>query len=167
MNYLLFVADKDVWLKNRDIAYEEFKDMEATPQGIFHTERVYDLGKDIGYKERVGKYLSSVFIDIRIDAVLNEEFEFKLADVKILRELAKIYQEKTLEHLEAVRKSNDLGEALKEIEWDIADFGCIESVPEGKWLLCNSWSYKYAFFNILYIMSKIDPDKQVLLWVGM
>lgn len=91
MKYLLFVADKDIWLKKKDIAYEEFKDIEATPQGIFQPEMIYDLGKDTGYKERR---------------------------------------------------------------------------PEGKWLLCNSWSYKYAFFNLLYIMSKIDPDKQVLLWVG-
>ena len=166
MKYLLFVADKDIWLKKKDISYEEFKDIEATPQGIFQPEMIYELGKDIGYKERVDKYLSSVFMDMRIDAAMNEEFEFKLADVKILEELATIYQEKAIEHLESVRKSHDIGEALKEIEWDIADFGCIERRPEGKWLLCNSWSYKYAFFNLLYIMSKIDPDKQVLLWVG-
>ena len=153
MKYLLFVADKDIWLKKKDIAYEEFKDIEATPQGIFQPEMIYELGKDIGYKERVDKYLRSVFMDMRIDAAMNEE-------------LATIYQEKAIEHLESVRKSHDLGEALKEIEWDIADFGCIERRPEGKWLLCNSWSYKYAFFNLLYIMSKIDPDKQVLLWVG-
>ena len=166
MKYLLFVADKDIWLKKKDIAYEEFKDIKATPQGIFQPEMIYDLGNDIGYKERVDKYLSSVFMDMRIDAVMNEEFEFKLADVKILEELAKVYQEKAIEHLESVRNSHDLGEALKEIELDIMDFGCIERRPEGKWLLCNSWYYKYAFFNLLYIMSKIDPDKQVLLWVG-
>lgn len=166
MRYILYVVDKDIYLKNRDISYEAFKDIEATPQGIFHPEKVYELGKDIGYKERVKKYLSSAFADMRIDAAMNEEFEFKLADIKILRELAEIYRKKALEHLESVRQSNDLSETLKEIEWDIADFNCIESEPEGKWLLCNSWSYKYAFFNILYIMSKIDPDKQVLLWVG-
>ena len=113
MKYLLFVADKDIWLKKKDIAYEEFKDIEATPQGIFQPEMIYELGKDIGYKERVDKYLSSVFMDMRIDAAMNEEFEFKLADVKILEELAKVYQEKAIEHLESVRKSHDLGEALK------------------------------------------------------
>ena len=31
-----------------------------------------------------------------------------------------------MKYLESVRNSHDLGEALKEIEWDIADFGCIE-----------------------------------------
>ena len=51
MKYLLFVADKDIWLKKKDIAYEEFKDIEATPQGIFQPEMIYDLCKDTGYKK--------------------------------------------------------------------------------------------------------------------
>lgn len=166
MKYLLFVADKEVYLKHKNMSYEEFEESKDILHNAFEAEMVYDLGKDVGYKERVEKYLSSVFSDDKLEEEVNEEFEFKVADVKILEELAKIYQEKAIKHLESVRKSHDLDEALKEIEWDIADFGCIERRPEGKWLLCNSWSYKYAFFNLLYIMSKINPDKQVLLWLG-
>ena len=73
MKYLLFVADKDIWLKKKDIAYEEFKDIEATPQGIFQPEMIYELGKDIGYKERVDKEIDNInlFEGIRGNTILN------------------------------------------------------------------------------------------------
>lgn len=175
-NYL-YIIDKDKLDEIKNLTYDEavkrFGYEDGDPFLDEHSiieycngKEIFEFGKYVDWTDDIRKYMSDVFKDVDICHYLNLEREFVKLDYGALPIICEVHRKKILNYYNELMSENDVNVLHNSIRNITFEWEAMATKPVNDYSLTYSWRYEYEYFNLLYLMTKLDKEKQVLLWLG-
>lgn len=175
-NYI-YVCDKGKLKEIEDISESEFSERFVfSPDELYFdrsklfkaidAKEVFEFGKDINWTDKIEPYMSNVFKNEELNKKLNQEEEFVKLDYNALKTICEIYKQKTLDGFKELANEKDKERTEFVIKNKIYEWRFMETKPLNQYELTSSWLYEYVYFTLLHIMTQINQENEVLLWLG-
>lgn len=175
-NYL-YIVEKNKLNKIKNLTYDEASKRFGHGDGdpfldeisiikYCNGKEIFEFGKYLDWTDDIRKYMSDVFKDVDVCHYLNFESEFVELDCNALPIICEVYRKKILNYYNKLMSENNVNVLHNSIHNIAFEWETIATKPVNDYSLTYSCRYEYDYFNLLYLMTKINKEKQVLLWIG-
>lgn len=175
-NYI-YVCDKEKLKEIEDISKSEFLERFVySPDEpyfskhkffkIIDAKQVFNFGKYIDWTDKIKPYMSNIFKNEELNKKTNQEEELVKLDYNALRTICEIYKQKIIDWFKELANEEDKKKLEFSIKNKISEWRMMETKPITQYELTSSWKYEYEYFTLLHIMTQIDTENEVLLWLG-
>lgn len=110
--------------------------------------------------------MSNVFKNEELNKKVNQEEELVKLNHNALKTICEIFKQKILKWFKELALEEDKKILEFSIKDKITEWEMMETEPCNQYQLASSWKYEYEYFTLLHIMTKIDNENEVLLWLG-
>ena len=153
-----------------DFDKEKLKDIEYRYE---HTERLFELGKDVNYDFEIKKFFDyndydTEYAIIELNTILQFVEDYRKRYVKYLERMIKPEEELSEDDKYILKYDGNTLKGFIDSEirnWKNAE-SLVYNIKKDDETIVKSWSYNYEIFELLRIYKTFDEENYYLVWIG-